>query len=752
MSNSNSELKSIQKKLMAAICMVLVASIMVVSSSYAWFTLSTAPEVTGITTSVGSNGNLEMALIDTDLDDITSTSSYVDFPDANNYWGNLVELQHEQYMLSSISLAPARLYAVSGTTETNAVGPTYLYTAVYGTDGRVSDMATNMLAGIYNTTEGAFTENETEFGVRAVGTASGLSAAEIALRDARAKVSSTKYSVRKAAINSLQSDAIGLAGIMVNEIVKGDGYVTAAEFAQVATAVANLRAIVDDLKETIDLTVKTVGVAQDITVTSIEYGTSAITAKDAEGNTVDFSKLTNLQSALLSAYDDYSTMNTDVGGAETSLNSASKSTADGHTDEYEYDVFEGVLTSILSTADMKIGETAIAGADMDKLMTIVINAYFGNNGTLDINIVDGIYYDIGRFVDDYNANAEMKVNIEGTSYSNQFGTLTKVPVNINMNIDATAPVGDYFYNDYFYAQLTTLNVEGGSSNATVISDLYAYAIDLAFRTNAANSNLMLQTDAASRVGEDSSDAVQGAGSYMEFTKGDDEGYTVERMKELMGAIRVVLMNWENQDIYAIAALDMGTAQVEDDTVTAYLYLYEYTIGDTGLLTLGDKAESAAITELTQNEAIGITALVYLDGDYVDNSSVAINGDSMTGSMNLQFSSDATLVPMDYTFADSSSSGDEETALDAPNLTLNGSTLSWDEVENATSYTVGYSNADQTVTGTLTATGTTIDLQTALDDAGVAAGTYTIAVAATADGYTAGTATKSYAYTPSTTTP
>ena len=57
----SNEMKSIRKKLLAAIAMLLVAVIMTVSSTYAWFTLSTAPEVKGITTTVGANGNLEIA-------------------------------------------------------------------------------------------------------------------------------------------------------------------------------------------------------------------------------------------------------------------------------------------------------------------------------------------------------------------------------------------------------------------------------------------------------------------------------------------------------------------------------------------------------------------------------------------------------------------------------------------------------------------------------------------------------------------
>ena len=53
----------IRKKFTAALSMLLVAAVLMVGSTYAWFTLSTAPEVKGITTSIGANGNLEIALL-----------------------------------------------------------------------------------------------------------------------------------------------------------------------------------------------------------------------------------------------------------------------------------------------------------------------------------------------------------------------------------------------------------------------------------------------------------------------------------------------------------------------------------------------------------------------------------------------------------------------------------------------------------------------------------------------------------------
>ena len=63
MGKSQKSYVSIRSKLLAAVAMLLVASFMVVSSTYAWFTLSTAPEVTGIQTRIGANGSLEIALV-----------------------------------------------------------------------------------------------------------------------------------------------------------------------------------------------------------------------------------------------------------------------------------------------------------------------------------------------------------------------------------------------------------------------------------------------------------------------------------------------------------------------------------------------------------------------------------------------------------------------------------------------------------------------------------------------------------------
>ena len=99
----------------------------------------------------------------------------------------------------------------------------------------------------------------------------------------------------------------------------------------------------------------------------------------------------------------------------------------------------------------------------------------------------------------------------------------------------------------------------------------------------------------------------------------------------------------------------GTALAEGaDTATANglkagLYLHNYTVGNDGIITLGEKkADKSVLTALDQNLAKKVTAIVYLDGDIVDNTMVANAASSMTGSLNLQFSSSAALKPMENT--------------------------------------------------------------------------------------------------------
>ena len=127
-----------------AVALLLAMSVSMMSSaSFAWITLSRAPEISGMQTTVAANGNLEIALAQGSTSDPleapqeskvgdSSAAEGQSVVDANITWGNLVNVSDPSYGISEIALRPALLSERNVTTYP-------LYGAAYGDDGRVVD-------------------------------------------------------------------------------------------------------------------------------------------------------------------------------------------------------------------------------------------------------------------------------------------------------------------------------------------------------------------------------------------------------------------------------------------------------------------------------------------------------------------------------------------------------------------------------------------------------------------------------------
>jgi len=137
-------MKNMKSKLLASVAMLLVSAIMLTSASFAWFTISTAPEVKGITTTVVTNETLEIALNKAayaSAADVDAASTYGRTSLSGDYytWGNLVDLgaagstAKTAYDALDKTLRPAKL-------DTTFKAPTY------GTDGRISDLENALTA------------------------------------------------------------------------------------------------------------------------------------------------------------------------------------------------------------------------------------------------------------------------------------------------------------------------------------------------------------------------------------------------------------------------------------------------------------------------------------------------------------------------------------------------------------------------------------------------------------------------------
>lgn len=666
----------IRNKMVAAVSMLLVASIMMVSSTYAWFTLSTAPEVKGITTNVGANGNLEMMLLDgksfnSTAEDLGVQSEIGDsyskkaVEDANVTWGNLVDLSANVYGLTNAILNPAKLNIVKGAAG-NTVNSTMLLAPSYGNDGRVIDVNTETYSGKWSSSAWVYadTQGDNAFaGVRVLGTSSGVTKQLSAYRNALNAINSNSNTAKNTIATSLANNGQTLANILVQHIQDEN-----AKFAR--TDVETLQKLVNALQTANDAAGEAIkqavlaynlssaaGSLSDDAVDSLVAAIKA--AKVAELSGVTFAKSDDGPAAAITMPTGAEAAVTQWSGNNTAIKTASDELAtlleDQTKTEYAYGEFGAIMNGLIDKTNTSVA--GIKNPSKNDLQAII--DYYTANKRIDIVMLEGsgIYADIAKLVGDYTASG-FKVKVVYNAL--------KVTADVTMSTSVGA---DGLVKTISTDKEPAASV-GGAGTTTVLSDTYGYALDLGFRTNAAGSNLLLQTAQAQRVYSDATAAnTQGGGSYMQFKSNNVTVFSVDELRALMSAMRVVFVetkienNLPQYTVLGIAAADITKTTDEQDGDTTYsggdqegtdglkagLYLYNYTVGNDGVITLGEKkADKSVLTALDQNVAKKITAIVYIDGEIVDNTMVANAANSMTGSLNLQFSSDADLKPMENT--------------------------------------------------------------------------------------------------------
>lgn len=649
----------VKKKLMGAVCMLLVASIMMVSSTYAWFTLSTAPEITGISTSVGANGNLEMALLNTDTyADMTTIKSAVgdssavanrSVTESNITWGNLVNLDDQSYGLDQIKLMPAALSVQEAGAGSYKVDlTTLLGTPVYGADGRVVDISGKTYTGTWNATADswAYSAAKTEYGVRAIGANDNLTAQQAGLLTAKSDYNKALTAAKSIIQNALTTNGQNLASAVTTLAMNSTEATISTE--QQAAIQAMVTAADDALKQ-IDLAYIAVLKAAATTLESAAYKTAiglldgiatydeAVTKLNGQGITVP-RELTTAATAL-------DTQKTAVGAAQTAIGAAAPD-------------YKTALTKLVDTTKVTINgynATAKPGEDAKNLMVTdgegktTINPTFmtavitDGGAMVEMPNDSGVFAYIGSVAGNYAAATQVTIeNFKGLTLKNMPAT-----IKTTATVDTTVSTA-----------LNTVTANGTSSSNVSLSNTYGYALDMAFRTNAASSYLKLQTAAAQRVYSDgTSEATQGGGSTMTF-KADTDNTNKAVLKEaqvvsLMQAIRVAFIDPEVGTLYGIATLENITTG-DDGSMKGELKLNNVSNLDTTAKTfelntrVPNEGAEAKLMDLEQNTAKKLTVLVYLDGHGVDNGDVANAASSMTGTLNLQFSSSAKLQPMENT--------------------------------------------------------------------------------------------------------
>ena len=159
------KLPGVKERIAAVALMLVVAIVMMTSASYAWLTISRAPELKGMNTTISGNGNLEIALVSPEgALPGNATGEEAGLLSSNITWGNLVNLSDSGYGVDQIALRPALL---SGYNRHS----TPLYGASYDKSGRVTSTSQTYSYATWKQAEDGnwyFDAGNPTYGVRAI--------------------------------------------------------------------------------------------------------------------------------------------------------------------------------------------------------------------------------------------------------------------------------------------------------------------------------------------------------------------------------------------------------------------------------------------------------------------------------------------------------------------------------------------------------------------------------------------------------
>lgn len=682
--------KAAWQKLMGAIAMLLVASIMMSATSYAWFVLSTAPEVTDLTTTAGANGALEIALQSNKADgkgraDILSgvgqSIASKDAQTANTYWGNVVDLS-KGYGLEHITLYPARLNLNGGTVNTTSM----LSIPTFGTDGRVTSLK-NAEKTYFKGEK--FEQGQSHWGVNVMGATSDKAGKEetitltynrdFVLNEARTKVAEYRTSLRKQMTKTIEDNSLGIMGTLIaytdfiykpevnvnelatNYIGQMETIIADSTMAIRWALLANAAADEIHFDSSSDADMQALGSlyakALTMPLTGDESVQSYATQYNYEGLGDAAAALAKAASSVALAREDLKDGKT--GNALSRLISYPRTFIHGSKGANDveavmsgirYDFPEDLDNHMFVQSDTfyMVSGTSEDDTDLFTTMASVIGDYEGTMVTYIVQVPSGsdyvddeLYWSAEKDGGDTAEYYEFRYMIKATNAKDTGSTKTAWK---DWNPDKYIGVLGTVSN-----QIDGITADGTVQVQLTRSDLsaYGYSVDLALQCSK-NTNLQLQQEAVARVDGDTSGQTKGSGSTMVFDLAGD--LTETQVRKLMQGIYVVLLNTDSGAIYKIAAVDPDRLTVDQlqypNRATGTLALYEPSIKD-GVLSLGAKA--ASITAMTADTQLNLTALVFLNGDQVDASMFSgTQALSLTGTLNLQFASSEALTAMEYT--------------------------------------------------------------------------------------------------------
>ena len=708
-------LPHIREKIGAAGLALLIAGVVAMSATFAWVTLSRAPEVAGLTTSMSANGSLEIALSkpdgsapdEFDVDESVGISS--DVTVSNLAWGNLVNLYDPSYGINGIALRPAQLEAASLLTRP-------LKGAVYGGDGRAVELSTDYSYVTWDPLSEKFITSSGVYGVRAIATyklseeASGadVQAYSEMLRqvdNAHDTVNILYADMRDHSFSQLQSlisvyaqDSIDGSNTELSRYLKNliscfNAMLRAMEAQKEAyVALANFQLFMDAQNSGQTYTPTTwdnlvanrtkynVGSIPDLTGLTNKY-------KSTNSSNTDAAVSANAEAAHTAAEKGISTHGIiSLVGLTQFVSDYNKLVADlGYLNQYQsnYEAGTGhyywgsggasghqvnnIVADLIDYSHMTVVESSNSeliltelGANKDKAMGLLggektIKVYGGIMTRFEQLAVDGSY--------------RLRANRPGCTISVVFG----IPVSVKgvaetmggfVKIDESNNNASVFDSSSYFS-LNKLNTEDATSLIPTdmeAEDTYGLVVDLWLRTNTESTKLTLEPataksedgtivryDGINRVWGSTEEAellpsgstTQGGGScYVYYA---DTPEDMQRSLDLLSAMKVAFVD-ETGHLMAVGEMDTANYFAANGRITVPMLLDSTNSHTTYSVTnaSGEVVEARAITTMYADVPLRLTAIMYLDGAFLNNNMVLAAAE-IEGQLNLQFGSSVQLT-------------------------------------------------------------------------------------------------------------
>lgn len=514
------KLPQLKEKLVAMALIFVMSAAMLMTSTFAWVSLSVKPQVSDIPTSIASNGNLEIALAQGTTSDFSVPGSsqvgdsVLDTLLRNVTWGNLINLNDSRYGLKNLVLRPSLL------NDANLIERP-LYGPVYDGTGRVVDMNTNFGYSSWEDSMGRFKASNA-LGVRAITSMTYGESGEQNVFNAQLNLAESanarfQNSYTSLAYNDTYMEALAsmMTGYMVQNILKvnssvggmiSDATIKVADLRSFATMyeavvacfeeqaavyanLLNLQATVNqkDLKIT----------AADILLLS--YDVSAKTAYKTlvnRGYTTypDTDKTVGILKDMDNFLYDYALIKADLqriidltnyitNQNKTSISWPSCPVVEGTTTR----IIDDIINNLTN-----VGECTITGGDYTNLKIKNVGATAAlalkEAGVCETKITNGILYNM-----DNRSGARIR-NPEGKPVSLSVQVMGTQTIRSNISTSAT---DNYFENER--ALVAKAIKEKYGAPELIANDSYGFAIDFWVRTNADNSYLTLQGNVLTRT-------------------------------------------------------------------------------------------------------------------------------------------------------------------------------------------------------------------------------------------------------------